>query len=331
MIISRTPLRVSFVGGGTDLPSFYRRNHFGAVFSTSIDKYIYITIKKHCELYGEKFRLNYSDTEIVDDIADINNPIIRECLKFLNIDDCLYISTVADAPALSGLGSSSTFCVGLLNALYSYRGENVTRGKLAEEAAYIEIDVLKRPMGKQDHYAAAFGGLNYIRFNADENSIIMPFSGKHNVNEEIFSNMLTFWTGIERKAEKILAEQDKRNDENSEILIEMREQALKMYNYANEGRLNMYSLSDFLHQGWLLKRRLASNISNSLINQAYELAMSRGALGGKVSGAGGGGFLNLIVPDEKRNSVIEAMTGLGLIQFALGPETQGTTVTNIMN
>ena len=181
MIISKTPLRISFAGGGTDLRSFYSKNGFGAVFSTSIDKYIYVIIKSHSELYPEKIRLNYSDTEQVDNIDEIQNPIIRECLKFLNIDEHLYISTVADAPGSSGLGSSSTFCVGLLNALYTYKGDKVNRSKLAEEAAYIEVDVLKRPMGRQDHYAAALGGLNYIRFNADETLTIMPITSKQNI------------------------------------------------------------------------------------------------------------------------------------------------------
>jgi len=328
MIISRTPLRISFAGGGTDLPSFYRENGFGAVFSTSINKYIYVTVKEHCELYPEKIRLNYSDTEQVNKFEDIQNPIIRECLKFLNIDDHLYISTVADAPGSSGLGSSSTFCVGLLNALYAYKGENASRGKLAETAAYIEIDVLKRPMGKQDHYAAAFGGLNYIRFNDDENSTIMPLSTKYNLVVNIFSNMLTFWTGIERQSEMILDEQNKKNKDNSETLLKMRDQALDMYNLANQGDLDMDTLGKLLHEGWEMKCSLASNITNSYISKSYESAISNGALGGKISGAGGGGFLNLIVPEINKKTIINKMKKLGLKYFPIGPDTQGTTVTS---
>ena len=170
MIISKTPLRISFAGGGTDLRSYYENNKFGAVLNTSINSYIYVTIKKQTSLFQEKYRLNYSETELVNDLEQINNPIIRECIRFLEINDQLYISTIADAPASTGLGSSSTFCVGLLNTLYKFKGEVVSPGRLAEEAAYIECDILKRPMGKQDHYAAGFGGLNYIRFNDDEST-----------------------------------------------------------------------------------------------------------------------------------------------------------------
>ena len=329
MIISKTPLRISFAGGGTDLPSFYRKNGFGAVFSTSIDKYIYVTIKRHCELYPEKIRLNYSDTEQVNALDEIRNPIIRECLKFLNIDEHLYISTVADAPGSSGLGSSSTFCVGLLNALYAYKSQSVSRGKLAEEAAHIEIDVLKRPMGKQDHYAAAFGDLNYIRFNDDETSTIMPITAQNNLTEMIFSNLLTFWTGIERNSEDILNEQDKKNDANSEVLLKMRDQALALYELASSGDMDIENIGSVLHDGWLMKCTLASNITNSLISEAYQAAISSGALGGKISGAGGGGFLNLIVHEQKKNAVISALEKLGLKNFPVGPDAEGTSVTKI--
>ena len=329
MIISKTPLRISFAGGGTDLPSFYRENGFGAVFSTSIDKYIYVTIKKHCELYPEKIRLNYSDTEQVNSLDDIRNPIIRECLKFLNIDEYLYISTVADAPGSSGLGSSSTFCVGLLNALYAYKGQRVSRGQLAEEAAYIEIDVLKRPMGKQDHYAAAFGGLNYIRFNDDETSTIMPITAKTNLSEISLVNLLTFWTGIERNSEDILNEQDKGNDENSKILLKMRDQALELYELASSGDICIENIGKILHEGWLMKCQLAPNICNLFISNAYQAAISNGALGGKISGAGGGGFLNLIVHEENKNAVISILEKHGLTNFPLGLDTEGTFVTKI--
>jgi D-glycero-alpha-D-manno-heptose-7-phosphate kinase len=329
MIVSKTPLRISFAGGGTDLPSFYRKHGFGAVFSASIDKYIYVTIKNHSELYAEKIRLNYSDTEQVNTLDEIQNPIIRECLKFLNFDEHLYISTVADAPGSSGLGSSSTFCVGLLNALYAYKGQTASRGELAEEAAHLEIDVLKRPMGKQDHYAAAFGGVNYIRFNDDETSTIMPITVQNSITQIISSNLLTFWTGIERNSEDILHEQDKKNSLNSEVLIEMRDQALDMYKLASSGHLDIESIGSILHEGWLKKCSLASNITNSLISEAYQEAISCGALGGKISGAGGGGFLNLIVPEKKKDILISAMKKRGLSYFPINLETQGASVTRV--
>jgi len=326
MIISRTPLRISFAGGGTDLPSFYQQHGFGAVFSSSINKYLYVTVKEHCELYPEKIRLNYSDTEQVNTIEEIQNPIIRKCLDYLNIDDHLYISTVADAPGSSGLGSSSTFCVGLLNALYAYKGEDASRGKLAEEAAKIEIELLNRPMGKQDHYPASFGGMNYIKFYDEEHTNIMPVSTKHDISRMFFSNLLTFWTGIERNSEEILADQDKRNPDNSEVLLKMRDQAQEMYHLSNKGTLNIETLGRLLHEGWKMKCTLTPRITNSLISKAYDTAIESGALGGKISGAGGGGFLNFVVPSPKRQAVTDAMNALGLKLFPVGPDTHGTTV-----
>ena len=208
MIISKTPLRISFFGGGTDLPSFYESTNYGSVLSVSIDSYIYVTIKKHSELFVEKYRLQYSETELGNNLSDIKNPIIRECLRHLNVTDNIYISTIADAPGASGLGSSSSFCVGLLQALYKYKGEDVSAGKLAKEAAYIEIDLLKRPMGKQDAYAAAFGGLNYFRFNNDQTVTIKPMVLPDENKKIIFDHMLSFWTGVARPSESILEEQN---------------------------------------------------------------------------------------------------------------------------
>ena len=329
MIISRTPLRISFAGGGTDLPSFYEKHGYGAVFSSSVDKYVYVSVKKHCELYPEKIRLNYSETEHINTLNEIQNPIIRECLRLLEIDDHIYISTVADVPGFSGLGSSSTFCVGLLNALHAYKGDNKSRGNLAEEAAHIEIDVLKRPMGKQDHYAAAYGGMNYIRFDDNGNTSVMPLTKRENISEEIFSYISTYWTGIERNSETILAVQDKSNDLNSEILLQMRTQALAIYNLASNGELGLSELGEFMHEGWLMKRSLSEKISNSFISNAYEKALESGAFGGKISGAGGGGFLLLVVPESKKSNVDSVMEKLGLVQLPLKPDFEGTTVTSI--
>lgn len=329
MIISKTPLRISFAGGGTDLASFYMYNGYGAVLSSSIDKYVYVTVKRHSELYDEKIRLNYYDTERVDNLENIEHPIIRECLKFLGIQDSLYISTAADVPGSSGLGSSSTFCVGLLKALYTYLGKSISRGRLAEEAAYVEIDVVGRPMGKQDHYAATFGDLNYTRFNDDGTCLIMPLSGTtgtKDITKTFFANLLTFWTGIERSSEEILTEQDQRAEENFSTLIKMRSQALELYELAKNGNLNTEILGNSLHKGWELKKTLASNISNALIEKAYQTALENGALGGKISGAGGGGFLNLVVPPPQQQTVISALEKQGLKYFPVNAETGGSTV-----
>lgn len=330
MIISRTPLRISFAGGGTDLPSFYKNNEYGAVVSTSINSFIYVTIKKHSELFPEKYRLNYSITEQVDKIDEINNPIIRECIRFLEIDDRLYISTIADCPGSSGLGSSSTFCVGLLNALYKYKGINASAGRLADEAAYIEITMLNRPIGKQDHYAAAFGGLNYIRFEKNETVTIKPITSNLRNIESIFSSLLSFWTGVTRPAESILKEQDDNNKINSEILIEMREQANELSLLIDSDRFSTSKFGELLHKGWILKQTLASKISNSEINKAYSIARDAGSLGGKISGAGGGGFLNLIALKENHLEIIQKLQTIGLVNYKFNIDSNGTQV-NVIN
>tara|TARA_B100000212_G_C27369483_1_gene531943 strand:+ start:1137 stop:2129 length:993 start_codon:yes stop_codon:yes gene_type:complete len=326
MIISKTPLRISFAGGGTDLPSFYRNNDYGAVFSSSIDKYIYVTVKDHCGLYPERIRLNYSETEQVNSIEEIENPIIRECLKFLELDERLYISTVADAPGSSGLGSSSSFCVGLLHALYEYKGERVNRARLAEEAAHIEIDVLGRTIGRQDQYAAAFGGLNYIKFENSDSTTITPVHNNRQAVETIFENMLTFWTGIQRASHDILSEQDKRSANNVNSLTHMRDQAGLLLELANSGELTPEKLGNTLHNGWLLKQDLAPSITNKQISAAYEAAISAGALGGKLSGAGGGGFLNLVVIEDRKEAVKDIMSSMSLTHFPIRHDTQGTSV-----
>jgi len=329
MIISRTPLRISFAGGGTDLPSFYKNNEYGAVLNTSIDSFIYVTIKKHSELFPEKFRLNYSSTEQANKIDEINHPIIRECLRFLNIDDRLYISTIADSPGSSGLGSSSSFCVGLLNALYKYKGISASAGRLAEEAAHIEITILNRPIGKQDHYAAAFGGLNYIRFEKDETVTIKPLTSNIKNIETIFSLLLSFWTGVIRPAESILKEQDENNKINSKTLIEMREQAYELSLLIDSNKFSAAEFGSILHKGWLLKQTLASKISNSGINKSYSIALEAGALGGKISGAGGGGFLNVIALKENHPNIIQRLQSIGLTNYKFNIDSNGTQVSII--
>ena len=289
MIISRTPLRVSFAGGGTDLPSFYRRYGYGAVLSTSINRYIYVTVKRHTNFFDERFRLNYSETELVSDLSDVKHPIIRESLRFLEIDDPIYISTIADVAGSSGLGSSSSFCVGLLNALYKYKEEAVSAGRLAEEAAHIEIDILKRPIGKQDHYAAAFGGINYIRFEDDESVTIKPITPSDETLIRLFTSMISFWTRIFRPAESVLKEQDERSSENGTLLLNLRKQAEELLYLLNCDEFSIDEFGRIMHEGWQIKRRLASNISNSVIDQSYNTARELGAIGGKISGAGGGG------------------------------------------
>lgn len=265
----------------------------------------------------------------MDDVDDIKNPIIRECLRFLGIDDRLYISTIADVAGSSGLGSSSSFCVGLLNALYRYKGEIVSPGRLAEEAARIEIDILKRPIGKQDHYAAAFGGLNYIRFHSDDSVTIRPIIAKTTTVEKLFNSLISFWTGVSRPAESILEEQDSKNGRNAEILICMREQAHRLMELIYKNNLSIDEFGKIMHEGWQMKRKLASKVSNHIIDRFYSIARENGAIGGKISGAGGGGFLNVIAHEADHERITEALREVGLIPYKFNIDSAGTTVAQL--
>jgi len=329
LIISKTPLRISFAGGGTDLRSYYKKNRYGAVLSTSINKYLYVTIKTQSTLFKEKYRFNYSETELVDELESIKNPIIRECIRFLEIDENLYISTIADAPASSGLGSSSVFCVGLLNGLYKLKCESVSAGRLAEEAAHIECDILKRPMGKQDHYAAAYGGVNYIRFYDDETVTIRHINLSSKNLNLFFDSIVLFWTGLTRGSESVLKEQNANSVDNTNGLTKMKNQALELSNILSCNEISIKRVGELLNQGWDYKKNLASNISNSSIDKWYEKAILSGAYGGKISGAGAGGFLSLIVPKEKKKNIISVMEKAGLEYFPLNADTQGTKITLI--
>lgn len=316
-IVTRTPLRLSFAGGGTDLPEYYQSG-FGAVLSMAIDKYIYVTVKRHGELSGQQYRLNYSSTENVDHVDDIQNDIARECLKTVPVDPPLYISTVGDLPAQAGLGSSSSFAVGLLNALHTMRGERVTHGQLAEEAVHVELERLKRPMGKQDHFAAAFGGMNYIRFEADGRVQIEPQNISHHRIAEILDNSMMMWTGIQRQSHKILEEQRDRTAEKSENLTYLRNQALALRNlFVEHG--SIAEIGGMLDDGWRYKRDLASTITTSQIDEWYSTAMSAGALGGKLCGAGGGGYLFFIVEPSRQKDVAAALSGLVPIRITMDP------------
>ncbi len=235
-VLTSTPLRISFAGGGTDLSAFYQKG-YGAVLSTSIDKYLYVQVKRHGALFREQYRLNYSETETVDRLSAIKNDIARECLRLLKVEAPVYISTVADVPASSGLGSSSTFAVGLLNALHALQGERVSVGQLAEEAAHIEIDVLKRPIGKQDHYAAAVGGLNYLNFHADGRVTLEPQYLPDGTIHRLFDHLLLFWTALVRDAATVLVDQNRNTPNQMATLTEMREQAEQMRSpFANRPR-----------------------------------------------------------------------------------------------
>ncbi len=321
MVVTRTPLRVSFAGGGTDRPSFYLQEG-GAVLSMTIDKFLYVTVKRHGALF-EPIRLNYSETELVDTVEEIRNAIARECLKLLNVEPPIYISTIADLPEFSGLGSSSSFAVGLLNALHAFRGERVSAGQLAEEATHVEIDRLKRPIGKQDHYAAAFGGLNLFCFLPNGSVTGEPQRFVNGSLEHLFDHVLMLWTGIRRDAGAVLKEQDAKAEDNRGLLQEMREHAMQLQAMLRHG-LDPAEFGRVLDSTWQRKRQLASRISNDRIDAWYDRAREAGATGGKICGAGGGGFLLLLAPPQKRQAVRAALGDL--TEIPIRYEAQGSKV-----
>ncbi len=323
IVVTRTPLRVSFAGGGTDLAGYYERD-YGAVLSTAIDKYIYVTVKRHSELFNEPIRVNYSSTEQVDTIDEIKNNIARESLRLLKVEPPIYISTVGDLPASTGLAGSSAFAVGLLNALHSYRGERVSPGQLAEEATHLEIDILKEPIGKQDQYAAAFGGLNFFRFNPGGAVTVEPVRVRNDFLDQLFDHILMFWTGLQRDASSVLSEQKQNIPDKLKFLDEMRAHAHQLHQLVARGEFDAQAFGQVLDESWRLKRQLASSISSKTIDTLYEKAMAAGAEGGKICGAGNGGFLLFIARPERQAAVRQALGGL--IEVPIRFEVHGSRV-----
>jgi D-glycero-alpha-D-manno-heptose-7-phosphate kinase len=322
LIVTRTPLRISFAGGGTDLSDFYDVQP-GAVLSTTINKFVYVTLRQHGELFPEKYRINYSETEQTSRLDEIQNDITRECLRLLEIGDRLYISVVGDLPASSGLGSSSSFAVGLLHALHIYRGERVSPVQLAQEACQIEIDILGHPIGKQDQYAAAFGGLNFFSFLSDGGVTIEPYRLPEDSFKKLFSHLMMFWTGIQRDAAAVLREQKRNTESKMELLGSMRDQASQLRMMMN-GDFDPAAFGQVLDSTWKLKRQLASTITSDEIDMWYETARVAGAFGGKLLGAGGGGFLLFIVPPAHQDDVREALSDL--TDVPAGYESHGTSL-----
>lgn len=312
MIISRTPFRISFVGGGTDLRSYYATG-FGSVVSITIDKYIYITVNKR---FDSSLRIGYSKTEIVDDVEQIAHPIVRECLKLTGITKGIEITSIADIPAGTGLGSSSSFTVGLLNALYTYRGEQASSDFLARMACHVEMDILGEPIGKQDQYAAAYGGLNFFRFNADETVQCLPLDLHNKRQEGLNKKLLLFYLGTTRSASDILAVQNRETPDKLMFLDKMRDQACQLQELLLHST-KLQGLGEILHQGWNLKRQVNHLISNDVIEAYYDKALKAGAGGGKLLGAGGGGFLLFYCEEEKQQLVREALKELREVDFRI--------------
>jgi D-glycero-alpha-D-manno-heptose-7-phosphate kinase len=322
VILTRTPLRISFAGGGTDLPDFYGRE-YGAVFSCAIDKYVYVTVKRHSTLFQEPIRINYSRTEMVSRIEEVENDIARECLRLLSVEPPIYISTVADIPACTGLGGSSSFTVGLLHALHTFRGERVSAGQLAEEATHIEIDILQQPIGKQDQYATSFGGLNLFRFLPGGGVTVEPHQVSGTTLDMLFDHVMMFWTGMIRDSKSVLSEQKKNTEAKFDTLLQMRGHAHELQKMIN-GQVDLGAIGAVLDESWALKRRLAGSISNSQIDAWYEAALRAGAEGGKICGAGGGGFLLFFVRVERQPAVRRALKELREIRVR--PDVYGSRV-----
>jgi len=315
MIISRTPLRISFAGGGTDLSAFYK-NQPGAVTSTAINKYLYVTINKK---FDNRIRVSYSKTENVDHVDDLHHGLVREAMKLTGLDRGVEITTIADIPSRgTGLGSSSSLTVGLLNALYAYQGVMRSRQTLANEACQIEIDILGEPIGKQDQYIAAYGGIQYIQFNPDESVYVDPVICSPKTKLALEKHMLLFYTGITRKASKILTKQIKNTGKKSENLKKMKELSEKVRDSICKNKVN--DVGKYLHRGWLYKKELANGISNPIIDEYYVKALSVGALGGKILGAGGGGFLLIFCELKNQERVKMALKELPVVPIKLEPQ-----------
>jgi len=302
VIISQTPYRVSFAGGGTDLPAFYRRE-FGAVLSTAIDQHMYVTIHRRFE---SSTRIGYSRTELADSVDAIQHDLVREAMKVVEIDEPLEITTIGDVPAGTGMGSSSSLTAGLLTALFAYKGQVASHAKIAELACKIEIDILKKPIGRQDQYAAAYGGLNYFRFNPDDTVDAEPVPCKPETLDELERRALLLYTGTTRSADGILAQQSSGTGDKMSVLRAMRDLADEMRK-AIAGAGDLDAFAELLHQGWELKRSLGFGITIQSIDEWYEAARRNGATGGKLLGAGGGGFLLLMAPPWRHRAIREAL------------------------
>lgn len=319
MIIVQTPLRISLFGGGTDFPSFYNQEG-GCVVSTAIDKYIFITVKKR---FDHLLRIGYTRTEMVESLDEIQHELIREVLRCTQVKEGVEITTMGDIPSSgTGLGSSSTVTVGTLNAMYTYLGEIVTAEQLAREACEIEINVLGKPIGVQDQYIAAFGGLRFLEFLPGGEVKVERLNLSDEVKRRLNQNLLLFYTGTTRSASTILKEQNRNIGNRLEILREIKCLARLAKDELEAGNTDV--LGEMLHASWELKKRLASQISNGDIDEVYRSARRAGALGGKITGAGGGGFLLLYCPAEKQAGLRKALAPMQELPFKL--EQDGTKV-----
>lgn len=312
MIVARTPMRMSFVGGGSDLPSYYRQVG-GAVLSTSVDKYMYVTVNKK---FDDDIRLSYSTTENKCNVQQIEHPIVRHTLELLNIQGGIEITSISDIPSQgSGLGSSSAYTVALLHALYAYQGRAASKEELGRLSSHIEIDLCGDKIGKQDQYAAAFGGLNLIEFHEDDSVSVKPITCKADTVQKMQESIIVFYTGRTRSASTLLSQQSESMKQTSKrvLMSEMVSLVYDMQTLLHNDDVD--SLGELLDKNWQLKRQITAGISDPQIDDWYRRGMLAGATGGKLLGAGNGGFMMFFAPREKHANIVMAMKGLRQVSF----------------
>ena len=310
MVMTRAPLRITFVGGGTDLPFYYEKRDYGAVVSSAINKYIYVTVNRK---FDSNIRISYSKTEIVDSVDRIEHPTIRESLRLLGIENGIEVVSISDIPSRgTGLGSSSTFLVALLHALHSYKGEFVSAEELAREAVRVERDILREEGGKQDQYIAAYGGTNLMKFR-NNGSVEMVNAVSHDSNlKKIEESLLLLYTNRERSSTDIHRDQIENLSEKMNVYDEMKKLVDGTLKAICDGDID--TLGELMHRNWMMKRSLSSRISDRWIDEKYERALKLGAKGGKLVGAGGGGFLLLVAEPEKHENIAKEL-GLRKVDF----------------
>jgi len=312
MIITQTPLRISFAGGGTDMKGYYAQGG-GAVLSSAIDKYIYVVIKQR---FDNKIRVGYTRTEMVERVDEIEHELVRECLRLTGITGGVEIATMADIPSEgSGLGSSSTVTVGLLHAMYAYQGILVTAEILAAQACRIEIEILGKPIGKQDQYIAAYGNLRRFEFNPDDSVTTHSVELSEEKRRRFGESLMLFYTGITRQADVILSEQKANIEDKRAWLDRIKGQVAEVETALMEGNLN--KVGRLMQTGWEWKKQMAGRISSPAIDALYERALDAGATGGKIAGAGGGGFLLLYCPPDRQSAVREVLSEMREMPFSL--------------
>jgi D-glycero-alpha-D-manno-heptose-7-phosphate kinase len=317
MIISRTPLRMSFVGGGSDMAVFYRE-HGGAVLSTAIDKYVYVNLNKK---FDGGTRIAYSKTEEVSDVAEIEHRLVRQTFALMNIEGGLEITTIADIPSKgTGLGSSSSFTVGLINALSAFKGRHMSADDLGKLSCIVEIEKCGEPIGKQDQYAAAFGGMNLIEFNRDDTVVVTPILLSKEDRSTLERRIIVFYTGMTRSASAVLKEQSAAVVNERTKQDALKEMVRLAYRLRDDlGRGDISTFGPTLHENWELKKSLTSGVSSSQIDEWYDRGRAAGAEGGKILGAGSGGFLMFFAPEDAHNRIAGSLHFLRRVTFGFDP------------